>query len=151
MSQLQTNITSAFKLSQIHRHRGQQRITYINEFALTFVTAAYKSQSNSAAENAVKTFKTGMQKAPTYSKIKNNSVETIMNRFLFYYRSSVHSTTLETPYKLMFGHEMITHFDRIKPNRLIEMCEQAATSSTENSNSKPNRIFAIDDRIWVHR
>lgn len=114
-------------------------------------TAAYKPQSNGAAENAVKTFKCSMQKALTDPNNKNISVETIMIRFLFYYRSSVHSATLETPYQLMFGREMKTHFDRINPKRLIEMCNQTTTSSTTETshNIRNDEIFAVNDQVLV--
>lgn len=113
-------------------------------------TAAYKPQSNGAAENAVKTFKCSMQKALTDPNNKNTSLETIINRFLFYYRSSVHSTTLETPYQLMFGREMKTHFNRINPKQLIELCDQTTTSSsTETTNQQKDKHFAVNDQVLI--
>lgn len=121
-----------------------------NQFCLNnkikhLTTAPYHPQSNGAAENSVKTFKTGMQKALADPKNSNSSIETLMNRFLFYYRSSVHSTTLETPYKLMFGREMKTHFDRIKPSRLAEMCDDAEASNTQQKAT----MFTVNDKVLV--
>lgn len=113
-------------------------------------SAPYNPQSNGAAENAVKSFKNGMQKALTDPQRKKESVETLMSRYLFYYRSSVHTTTLETPYKLMFNREMRTQFDRIKPSALAEMCDQKQTDDMENNKqSNKSRVFSVNDRVLV--
>lgn len=112
-------------------------------------TAPYCPQSNGAAENAVKSFKSGMFKALSDPAKKGNSTDTLMNRYLFYYRSSVHATTLETPYKLMFGREMRTHFDRIKPTKLTTMCERAEQQSADPQANAKQRIFDINDNVMV--
>lgn len=113
-------------------------------------TAPYTPQLNGAAENAVKSFKNGMFKALSDPAKDGISNETLMNRYLFYYRSSVHATTLETPYKLMFGREMRTHFDRIKPSKLSSMCERTEQQqqAVPNTNDK-KREFAVNDNVMV--
>lgn len=129
-------------------------------------SAPYQPQSNGAAENAVKSFKIGMSKAFADPKNTNASLETLTSRYLFNYRSSVHSTTLETPFKLMFGREMKTHFDQINPKKLIEMCDVSAAATTkpnttkttitaseahtppvQESISKKVKTFSVNDRV----
>lgn len=46
----------------------------------------YKPQSNGAAENSVKTFKTAMTKALRDPENSSTPIETLVSRHLFYYR-----------------------------------------------------------------
>lgn len=106
-------------------------------------SAPYLPKSNGAAEKAVKSFKAGITKALSDKKNEGESTQTIINRYLFYYRSSVHSTTLETPFKLMFGREMKTQFDRIKPSSVAALCDK----SSRREESIPK--FTIGERVFV--
>lgn len=81
----------------------------------------YKPQSNGAAENAVKTFKNGLKKMLMDPINKYTPLDTLISRHLFFYRSTTHCSSGETPAKLMFGRELITNFDRLKPNLLSEI------------------------------
>lgn len=112
-------------------------------------SAPHCPQSNGAAENAVKSFKNAMFKALTDPTKKGNSIATLTNRYLFFYRSSVHASTLETPHKLLFGREMRTHFDRIKPSKLSSICERAEQKQNEAKSSKKQRKFLVNDNVMV--
>lgn len=51
----------------------------------------------------------------------NLQTDTLISRHLFHYRSSIHATTGETPFKLMCGREMRTHFDKLKPSFMLKI------------------------------
>lgn len=110
--------------------------------------APYSPQSNGAAENAVKSFKVGMTKALSDPKNNGESMETLTNRYLFFYRSSTHATTLETPYKRMFGREMRTHFDRIKPSQVTAMCEQLESAKYTIGDNVIVRNYQHNNQKW---
>lgn len=113
--------------------------------------AAYEPQSNGAAENAVKSFKAGIEKACGDPKNKSVSLDTVISRYLFYYRSSVHATTKETPHNLLFGRDMRTHFDRLKPKLLEVVKEQIEQRVNQDmKSSKPqHKHFKKDDGVIV--
>lgn len=91
---------------------------FCKQNAIKHITSApYKPQSNGAAERAVKTFKGGIAKAINDEKNRKYSMDSVISRFLFTYRSSIHRSTGETPYKRAFGREMKTHFDKLKPSK----------------------------------
>lgn len=62
----------------------------------------YHPQTNGIAENAVKNFKMGLTKALKDRNNKHVCFETLMLRYLFQYRNSVHSSTNVTPSSLVF-------------------------------------------------
>lgn len=137
----------------------------------TITTAAYKPQSNGAAENAVKSFKNGITKAVLDPKNARTSLQTVISRYLYFYRSSVHAsylrttTTGETPYQLMFGRPMRTHFDRLKSttlNEVIKLAEkrieeeratseakQAVKENPKTDHGTPTKSFKEGDVVMV--
>lgn len=68
----------------------------------------YNPQSNGAAENAVKTFKTKMKAALSDPKNNPTSLDTIISRFLISYRNTPHATTRKSPAQLMLGRNVRT-------------------------------------------
>ncbi|KYQ53886.1 Uncharacterized protein K02A2.6 [Trachymyrmex zeteki] len=75
---------------------------------------AFHPSTNRAAENLVKTFKLSLAKAMKDRKNQSTSVNTLISRFLFAYRTIAHSVTDETPGKLMFNRNIRTLLDCIK-------------------------------------
>lgn len=57
-----------------------------------------------------------MQKVIQDPKNSQTPIETLICRFLLFYRSSVHAKTGETPFKLLFNHQMRTRLDSLKPD-----------------------------------
>ncbi|XP_060803684.1 uncharacterized protein K02A2.6-like [Amyelois transitella] len=73
--------------------------------------------TNGFAENAVKTFKSALLKALKDKSNHNTSFETLMNRYLFHYRNSIHIVTGVSPSQLMFQRKLRTRLDLLSiPN-----------------------------------
>lgn len=68
--------------------------------------------TNGLAENSVKNVKKRIKVA----LMNNDNVNLALSKFLLAYRNSVHSTTNETPAKLMFNRPLRTKLDLIRPN-----------------------------------
>jgi len=60
-------------------------------------TASYHPASNGLAERAVQTLKGGQKKQPTAS------IDTKLSRWIFYFRTTPHTTTRIAPAKLLMG------------------------------------------------
>ncbi|XP_031334049.1 uncharacterized protein K02A2.6-like [Photinus pyralis] len=84
-------------------------------------TPPYHPNSNGAAENTVKTFKASLNKALKDPKCRSASIETLISRYLLWYRNAMHSTTGESPAQKMFGRKLRMKFDRIRSNNNIEL------------------------------
>lgn len=72
----------------------------------------YHPQSNGQAENSVKYVKHKLQSAIR----DNKDVSIAINRILLDYRNAIHVTTNETPARLMFGRNLRTRFDLLRPS-----------------------------------
>ena len=68
-------------------------------------SAPFHPSCNGLAERAVQTFKEGMK------KIKDESVQTRLSRFLFSYRITPHGTTGQSPAELMVSLKLRSTFD----------------------------------------
>lgn len=117
-------------------------------------SAPYHPQSNGAAENAVKSFKMGLKKALNDPKNASSSLRTVINRYLFGYRSSVHATTKQTPFQMMFGRDMRIHFDNLKPKKTTECESLLPEGTTKPKTFVPGeavmvRGYAKDDTKWI--
>lgn len=77
-------------------------------------TASYTPSSNGAAENAVKQVKLSLKKE--FLSKPNVDVNFVLNNFLFVHRNTPHLTTQVPPSFLMFGRNLRTHFDLLRPS-----------------------------------
>lgn len=91
----------------------------------------YNSQSNGAAENAVKTFKNKISAALNDQRNSNTDIDTIIARFLLNYRTTPHCITKVSPAELMLGRKLRTLLDQVR-NRVVDPATQSATSAREN-------------------
>lgn len=114
-------------------------------------TAAFEPHSNGGAENAVKSFKKGVTKTSDDPANRNTPLDAVIERYLFFYRSATHSTTKETPHKLLFGREMSTHFDRLKPSFMEDLKSRIQERIEEDKNRKNplQRHFNVNDEVML--
>ncbi|XP_033212172.1 uncharacterized protein K02A2.6-like [Belonocnema kinseyi] len=80
----------------------------------------YHPATNGAAENFVGTFKNKVTKIMKGGK----KVDTAVYQFLFDYRSAPHSTTEKSPAQLLYGREIRTRFDLLRPNLRVKVEEK---------------------------
>lgn len=94
----------------------------------------YNPQSNGAAENAVKTFKTKMKAALSDPRNNSTSFDTIISRFLISYRNTPHATTKTSPAQLMLGRNVRTTLTIVGEKPISHEKKEA-----EDPASKPSR------------
>lgn len=103
----------------------------------------YKPQCNGAAENAVKTFKGGLKKILEDPINRAVEIDTLVSRHLFYYRSSIHWSTGESPFKLLFGREMTQHTLIVSRQNYIQKLQvkvdEKFAKQKKNENSRNTR------------
>lgn len=109
-------------------------------------TAPFHPASNGAAENSVKSFKNGVSKAVDDQANTGLNIDTIISRYLLGYRSAVHSTTGETPYKRLFNREMRTRLDILRPNRDASSVNPAQALLKVNAN-RQEKLFDVGERV----
>ena len=73
-------------------------------------SAPYHPSTNSLAEKAVQIVKKGLK------KIIDGLIKSRLARILLAYRTTLHSTTGNTPAKLLLGRNLRTRLDLLKPN-----------------------------------
>ncbi|KAL7289527.1 hypothetical protein TKK_0016502 [Trichogramma kaykai] len=109
------------------------------------LSAPYHGSTNGAAENAVKSFKSGLKKALLDPANDGVLIETLISRYLFSYRVSPHCFTGETSAKLMFNRELNTRFDLLKKSRTEINCQR----QVNNYSGKRQIAFDVDDVVWI--
>ena len=83
---------------------------FLNKGGVKHVTTAvYKPSTNGLAERMVQTFKNMLRKS-------KEPVGLAIDRFLFHYRLTPHSTTGVSPAELMFGRKLRNKLDLLLPN-----------------------------------
>ena len=91
-------------------------------------TAVYKPSTNGLAENIIKSFKRSLKKSKEPAQVT-------IDRFLFHYRQTPHSTTGVSPFELMFGRKMRSRLDLIRP-------EGACPIPAVKASKLPSRVLA---------
>lgn len=105
----------------------------------------YYPQCNGQAESAVKIVKSFLKKMPDDNKLQ---------RFLFDYRISKHTTTDKSPAELLQNRVLKTRFDLIRPNNKVETLPKETSAIGEENCDHNDKVqfmktFNEGDIVWV--
>lgn len=100
----------------------------------------YHPQTNGFAENSVKNFKNGITKLIRDSKNTNCSFETLMNRYLYSCRNSVHVSTGVTPSSLVFKTKVRTRLDILNT--------KSNSSKIEMEQEGRDERFVVGEKVY---
>ncbi|XP_041961667.1 uncharacterized protein K02A2.6-like [Alosa sapidissima] len=106
-------------------------------------SAPFHPSSNGLAERAVQTFKEGMK------KMKGDSVQTRLSRFLFSYRITPHATTGLSPAELMMARRLRSVFDLLLPDMKSKVQEKQLKQKQAHDTSKRLRSFSPGDKVFI--
>ena len=131
--------------------------TFLAQHGIRHVTSApYHPRSNGQAERAVQIFKNAMKNAEN----DNSSLQHKLSVFLFKYRTTPHALTNETPAKLLYGRNLRTRLDILKPDlqakvasgqdhmKLSKHCGTKVRHFKEGQNVMV-RDYRAHDRRWI--
>src|SRR5277367_3572717 len=107
------------------------------------LVSIYHPRSNGQAEIAVKHFKSSMKKI-TSSKDPGDALQ----KFLFSYRTTPHTTTGKTPAYLMFRRELRTPLAAVIPTEDSKV-DQSQERQNKDTGIREVRAFAKDDRVYA--
>ena len=106
----------------------------------------YHPSSNGLAENFVKTFKQAMMKT------KGGEMQEKVDKFLFRYRITPHSTTGKSPTELLLKRKVRTVFDLLSPDELTRnfvQKKQEAQKRNHDPKIPRNASFPNDTKVMV--
>ena len=106
-------------------------------------TAPYHPGSNGLAERAVQTLKRGLK------MISEGSWEHRLAWFLLTYRTTPHSTTGVSPSELMFGRQLRTRMDLLRPDLGGHVRSRQEQQKKDHDAHVQLREFAVGARVFV--
>lgn len=115
----------------------------VNGIKHTF-TPPYHPASNGQAENSVKTVKKRLKCAI----LEHLNTEIALSKFLLAYRNCVHSSTKESPAKLMFKRNLRTKFDLLRPS-VFETVKMNQEKQISNFGGGKTRILHIGQPVLI--
>lgn len=109
-------------------------------------TAPGYPATNGQAESAVKLVKKGI-KAVLISQ-PTRELKGIINQFLFDYRTTPHTATLESPAKLFLNRECRNRFSLIRPPTTVETIEKNQRKQVQHHRGQQPREMLEGSRVW---
>ena len=108
-------------------------------------TAVYKPSTNGLAEKMVQTFKRALRKS------NSSDIQSSIDKFLFNYRLTPHSTTGVSPAELMFGRRLRSRLDLLWPGESIATRVHERQQAQKKSYSKvPRKVgFSADTPVMI--
>ncbi len=106
-------------------------------------SAPYHPASNGLAERAVQIVKRGLK------KVTSGDIGARLAKVLFTYRITQQSTTGLTPSELMFGRQLRTRLDLVKPNVEQRVEDRQAKQKEYHDKRARSRTFQVDDKVFV--
>ncbi|XP_071628836.1 uncharacterized protein [Temnothorax longispinosus] len=116
-----------------------------NEFLERFqVNHSFSPPHHPATNGAVKNF-VGTLKDKVSKIVKGGKrVDTAVNQFLFDYRSTPHCTTGKSPAYLLYGRELRTRFDLLRPNLRAKVSEKQGAQIGSRTQARGVQLSAGD-------
>lgn len=105
------------------------------------LVSVFHPRSNGQAEAAVKHFKYNMK------KIASDVTDTTLQRFIFAYRTTPHTTTGKTPASLLYGRELRTHLAAIIPSTRSKVSRNQERQTIPTLNRRRRPQFQSGDTI----
>lgn len=119
------------------------------------LSPVYHPSSNGQAESSVKIVKKGL-KGIILDGVNKRSLHEKINKFLFDYRNSKHSTTDQSPAELVYGRALRSRLDLISPvtpspssTDLARTVERKQFSQAKHSKGVQRAEFKENDNVWV--
>lgn len=106
-------------------------------------SAPFHPSSNGLAERAVQTFKGRMK------KVKGDTLQTRLSRFLFSYRITPHATTGLSPAELMMSRRLRSAFDLLMPDMKTKVQQRQLKQKENHDTKKRLRSFAPGDNVFI--
>lgn len=106
-------------------------------------TAPYHPASNGLAERAVQTVKEGIKKQ------NGNSMQTKVNRFLFQYRITPHTTTGQTPAELLMNRKLKSRLDLVRPDVTRTVRGKQENQKQQHDRHVRERKFKAEDPVYI--
>ena len=104
--------------------------------------APFHPQSNGAAEKAVQTVKNGLRA----NQNEGGTVEQSLARFLMAHRSTPLAATKKSPAELLYGRNIRTRMDLIRPDR--RGVQRAQEKQVEEAGGR-HRVFQDGEEVWA--
>lgn len=119
---------------------------FLLQFGITHKTGApYHPETNGLAESGVKIMKKALLKAHNDGV---RDINLILDTFLFQYRNTPHTTTCESPAKLLFGRNLRTKFDLLLPS--TQNLVQEKQNRIQKKFKRPHEVFfESGDVVWA--
>lgn len=106
-------------------------------------SSPYHPASNGCAENAVKSLKSAIYKASHDECNRYTSLETLINRYVFHYRNSIHVASGCAPSSLVFKSKIKTRLDLLK-----QFNSNYQDSQVQNARGSRNVSFEIGQKVF---
>lgn len=122
--------------------------TFTTKFGIKHVfTAPGFPATNGQAESAVKVVKKGIR--ATLGDGSTRDLQSVLNQFLFDYRITPHTSTLDSPAKLLMKRELRNRLSLIKPLTTSETIENQQRRQIRNHGGRVMRHILVGDRVWA--
>ncbi|KAI3360353.1 hypothetical protein L3Q82_014654, partial [Scortum barcoo] len=106
-------------------------------------SAPFHPSSNGLAERAVQTFKEGMR------KMKGETLQTRLSRFLFSYRITPQTTTGLSPAELMMSWRLRSALDLLMPDVKTKVQQKQLKQKKTHDTNRKLRRFTPGDKVFI--